>query len=310
MGNPEVVADSPEKFAKFSHFLVRQFSKITPITKDDVNLKGQTMIVTGANSGVGLEVCKHLLDLGLTRLIMACRNEARANAARTLLAANRGPNVQIDVWSLNLSSYNSIAQFADQCKTLDRLDSAILSAGVSNEILINTPDTGAEEMFQINYLSNTLLCILLLPIFQNFNQTSPPEAYGRLVVVSSDMAAWAQLPATKKGPLLPPFKQPLKFDRSTQYGISKLFGQVFVSELMRRVPSTADFVRLANPGLCRETGMAAESKTFSGRALFYTTRVLGRDPAVGAITLVSAAANTDWGSESQDKLVDCNKLAP
>ncbi|VUC25192.1 unnamed protein product [Clonostachys rosea] len=306
MENRNVSPDSPEQFAKFTHFLLRQFSNVRPLAKEDINLSGRTFIVTGANAGIGFEVSKQLLDLGLSKLIIACRNETKAVTAKTLLLATRGEDIEIETWSLDLLSYNSITAFADRCKTLDRLDAAILNAGVSNEVLVKTPDTGIEEMFQVNYISITLLCLLLLPVLQ---AKGSPENPGRLVMVTSDMAAWVKPPLNEEQPIMPQFKNPIKFDRPTQYSVSKLFGQLFISELARQVPSASAIIRIANPGLCRATGMAADSQTFSGHTLFYLTRMLGKDPSVGAISLISAAT-VDWGLEAHDKLIDCNKLAP
>lgn len=65
---------SPEKAASISQYLYRQLFVHTPsVSRQEVDLKGKTAIITGSNSGIGLECARQLLDLGLGKLILAVR---------------------------------------------------------------------------------------------------------------------------------------------------------------------------------------------------------------------------------------------
>jgi short chain dehydrogenase len=141
----------------------RQFF-IAPALPHDVNFTGKTAIVTGSNNGIGLECARQLLDLGLGKLIIAVRDESKGQAARTNLSSCRYlEDGAIEVWKLDMLSYDSITAFAERTKTLKRLDIVVLNAGIMKQIYELAPSTSHEETIQVNFLSTALLAILLLP---------------------------------------------------------------------------------------------------------------------------------------------------
>ena len=94
--------------------------RISP-TPDGTNLNGQTIIITGGNSGLGLEAARQFLTLGVFRLILACRSRARGDEAVATLRAD--PNVKkanskavIEVFELDLSDYQSGLRFTEKVK--------------------------------------------------------------------------------------------------------------------------------------------------------------------------------------------------
>ncbi|KAL7625719.1 hypothetical protein AAE478_004942 [Parahypoxylon ruwenzoriense] len=121
---------SPEKEASILNFFYRQLIR-TPAEVQGVSVEGKTFIVTGSNVGVGLECSRKLLDLGITRLILAVRNESKGQAAAGELSKGRDLRKDtIEVWLLDYSSYDSICSFVERVKSLKRLDIAILNAGI------------------------------------------------------------------------------------------------------------------------------------------------------------------------------------
>jgi NAD(P)-dependent dehydrogenase (short-subunit alcohol dehydrogenase family) len=179
---------SAEKEASISQYLYRQlFVKPPAVSRRDVDLSGKTAIVTGSNIGLGLECARQLLDLGLSKLILAVRDDAKGEAARTNLSAGRSLEAgAIEVWKLDLSAYDSITKFAERASSLERLDIAVLSAGVYKVNMTFNAATGYEEDVQVNYLSTALLTILLLPVLKAKKSGTAP---GRLTIISSDTAA-------------------------------------------------------------------------------------------------------------------------
>ena len=152
-----------------------------PNKQFEVSMVGETVMITGANSGIGL-ACAHVLaKLRPTRIIFACRSIKKGEDAATPIR-EAYPSVMIEVWELDMLSYPSIRAFAQRCATLDRLDRAILNAGVSPGFVSKQSETGHEETIQVNYLSTALLSILLLPILQAKREKSRP---GRLTIVGS-----------------------------------------------------------------------------------------------------------------------------
>lgn len=123
---------------------------------------GGTYIVTGANTGLGLEAAKHLVALDSARVIMAVRNLDAGEKAKTDIEAATGKTGIAEVWALDLASYDSVKAFAKRADTeLDRIDALIENAAValSQRILAE----GHSMSVTVNVLSTFLLAILLLP---------------------------------------------------------------------------------------------------------------------------------------------------
>ncbi|KAK7756578.1 hypothetical protein SLS62_001415 [Diatrype stigma] len=299
---------SPDKEASFSSFYYRQFF-VTPsaLSPDDVDLRGRTAIVTGSNSGLGLECSRQLLDLGLSKLIITVRNEAKGDTAKADLS--RGRNLAagtIQVWKLDLNSYESITAFVERAKrSLEHLDIVVLNAGISSERFTLNPDTGHEEILQVNYLSNALLAILLLPVLKSRRSTPSP---GHLVLVSSDTACWANFENERNAR---PFLSALdnrKFDRGNQYYTAKLLGQLFVAELARHVSANVAIVTAATPGLCYGTELTRGGPAVIAPIYRLFVRIVGRPAAVGARVITYAAVKP--GQEGHGHYIGDNRLKP
>ncbi|XP_071372859.1 3-keto-steroid reductase/17-beta-hydroxysteroid dehydrogenase 7-like [Centroberyx affinis] len=91
----------------------------------------KVVVVTGANSGIGLALCERLLgEDGLLRLCLACRNMQRAQAARSALLTSH-PNAQVDLLHLDVGSAQSVLAAAQVVKArYSRLDYLYLNAGI------------------------------------------------------------------------------------------------------------------------------------------------------------------------------------
>lgn len=94
------------------------------------SLNGQTVVLTGGNSGYGLATAKILPTLGVARLIIGVRSiESGELAVESIRKAH--PACKIEIWKLDMLSYESVQAFAQRCASIYRLDMAILNAGVT-----------------------------------------------------------------------------------------------------------------------------------------------------------------------------------
>jgi NAD(P)-dependent dehydrogenase (short-subunit alcohol dehydrogenase family) len=297
---------SPETRASMLHFLYRQiFVKPPPVSHQNIDLKERRAIVTGSNIGLGFETARQLLDLG-AKVILAVRDESKGWEACQRLSEGRSllPG-SIAVWKLDLSSYDSIIEFANRARNLESLDIAVLNAGLYN-VYESFSSTGYEEDIQINYLSNILLTILLLPIIK-IKSIGP--GLGRIVLVTSDTAAWAKFEERKLEPLLPAFQKPMtSWNMAERYGTSKLLGQLFLTELARHVSSAEVLVTCANPGFCRGSNLGRQTQGMLYFAYQIGTGLMGRTCSVGARTIVHAA--TVLGEEAHGQYVEDAKIQP
>lgn len=297
---------SPENRASTLHYYYRQlFVTPPPVTHRDADLDGKTVIITGANGGLGLETASQILDLG-GRVILAVRDEGKGEIVQQGLSKGRklAPG-SIQTWKLDLSSYDSIVAFAERAKGLEHLDIAILNAGVF-KVTESFSATGYEESVQINYLSNMLLTVLLLPIIKD---KKTGGGSGHICVVSSDTAAWAKFDERRSEPLLPAFKQKAThWDMGDRYGTSKLLGQLFLTELVKHVSPSVVTVDCANPGFCTGSGLARETSGIVRFVYRIQCALLARTCAVGARTLVHAV--TTLGDKAHGQYVEDGKIQP
>lgn len=142
----------------------------------------RTYIVTGANSGLGLEAARHLVNAGAKRVILAVRNPSAGYRAKDDIETSTGKNGVAEVWPLDLASYDSVKAFAQRATTeLDRIDAVIENAGVALSQRMEAE--GHAVPVTVNVLSTVLLAMLILPKLRDSAQR-----YGimpRLVFVTS-----------------------------------------------------------------------------------------------------------------------------
>ncbi|KAI1821195.1 NAD(P)-binding protein [Xylaria intraflava] len=299
---------NPEKRATRFAFLKRQLFVTPPaVTGVHERTEGKTAVVTGANSGLGFEVARQLLELRIGRLILAVRSETRGEIARKQLISNTSfdDRTIIEIWPLDLSNYDSVMYFANRTKSLDRLDIFVNNAALAKLDFEINSSSGHEEIIQVNYLSTVLLVILLLPVLKEKNTTEHP---GRIVLVSSDVASWAKFKEKDSLPLFSAMDDRTNFEIVERYSTSKLLGQLFLFELAKHIPPTVAIVNAPNPGLC-ETGLGREADgTFGGFVFDMIKKLIARPASIGARTIVDAAIR--HGLETHGQYLEDGKIQP
>lgn len=152
--------------ASLIYNLVRNRKLVVPLAnlRPEI-ISNKTVLVTGANTGLGLEAARHYAHFGAARLILAVRSESKGQEAKKNIEASLAPHskVQIDVWILDLASFESVKRFGARIhEELDSLDIAVLNAAISKSQYSATDD-GWDESLQVNHLSTILLGLLILP---------------------------------------------------------------------------------------------------------------------------------------------------
>lgn len=118
--------------------------------------------MTGANSGLGLEASRHFVRLGAAKVILACRSEDKGEAARKDIERSTGRHGAVEVWPLDLTSFNSVKGFCRRAQGLERLDVLILNAGVAVPEFA-AADGGYETQIAVNVISTFLMALMVLP---------------------------------------------------------------------------------------------------------------------------------------------------
>lgn len=175
----------------FAAFLYSQFFVKLPYPKK--SLSGQTIIVTGSNTGLGLEAARHFTRLGAAKVILAVRSLSKGEAAKESIEASTDRKGVVEVWSLDLGSYESVKEFAKKAEGLDRLDALVENAGVAKTAWSVQEDN--EATITTNVVSTFLLGLLLLPKLRETGQKYNITPH--LTVTCSEVHAWSPMEERK-----------------------------------------------------------------------------------------------------------------
>lgn len=295
-----------------TQFLRGQLS--TP-PQPDVDFSGRTVIVTGANSGLGLDAAKLLSSLNCSTIVLACRNLSKAQQAKEEVikssSAEKKASSHIIIMELDLESFASVVAFAERCKDLPRIDGIIMNAGVAmTEFQVAE---GYEKTITVNVISTFLLATLLVPVLRasatKFSIT--PD----IAVVGSAVHFWANSKAlTKpaKGQILHALSDSKQADMSSRYFLSKLPVMLVVQHLAQilaksaeKDPASKPMVVLNNvaPGYCKTNLLRHDDSM--GKAISMV--LIGRSSEHGARTLVHGVSA---GKETNGQYLSECKILP
>lgn len=221
-------------------------------------------LVTGATSGLGLELVRLLLAEPATRVVAGARRPAQAQALRNVAGEDR-----LRILPLDLSSLASTVAFADAVTTHlsgGRLASIAANAGGQNVRTRHMTDDGYEETLQANWLAHALLVERLSPCLE---LRAP-------VVFTASGTHDPDDPGARRfgfrGGLYPGIKRvacgdldasvPAKQQGMDRYATSKLVAILHVYALARRTPADGPRWFAYDPGLMPGTGLARTRSAF------------------------------------------------
>lgn len=241
-------------------------------TNDIPDQTGKTIIVTGANSGLGEMTARALAEHG-AHVTLACRNIEKGEAAAGRMAG------QVTVRQLDVADLASIRRFAAETEKVDVL---INNAGVMATPELRTAD-GFELQIGTNFLGTYALTGLLLPKITERVVTVSSLAHRMGRIVLNDLN-W----------------QNHDYKRWPAYGQSKLADLIFAFELQRRLAATGSPVQsfAAHPGFSStELGthmqLHGDGNPVLGEIIAASTRLFGQSAAMGALPTLYAATAVD-----------------
>lgn len=261
---------------------------------------GKTVIVTGSNVGLGKEAARHFVRLGASTVILAVRSIEKGEAAMRDIESSTRKQGVVQVWQLDMSSYQSVLDFsAKASKELNRIDVALLNAGVARSQWELAE--GEESTITVNVNSTFLLALSLLP--QLKETASKFNTRPNLTITASEVHAWAKFEERKapEGKIFETLSSNEKTGAiADRYMTSKLLEVLAIRAMAEQKTATQIPVTIncVNPGLCHsELGREA------GWGLWLMKVVLARSTELGSRNLVHAAS---LGPESHGQYVsDC-----
>lgn len=251
------------------------------LTVEPVDLTGRNVIVTGANSGIGLEVARKMATFG-ANVTLACRNAAKGEEAKKELVASTG-NANIDVRVLDVSSFASIKAFAESWGSKP-IDILINNAG-QPPAFFNITDDGLESSYVANFLSQVLLTELLLTAFaQNarvIQMSSITNYLGTIDPADLDRSNYIRTKLKlQPGDAMPPTAL------VSLYADAKLCQLVYTRELQKRLDESEQYsgrkivVHATHPGLVN-TALWGKSSGAADKYEGTVTRVVASINLIG-----------------------------
>ena len=223
-------------------FIYRQFIYEPPVPT--ASFKGQTVIVTGSNVGLGLEACRWIVQLGAVKVILACRNVEKGKvAAQDIQSTTSCASDTLQVWELDMNSYASVQAFGEKVKAeLPRLDAVIANAGLHKRYFGLTEDN--EETITVNVVSLALLAFLLHP--QLHETAVKHDTQTHFTVTASELYEVAKFKERNvpDGQIFATLNDENKATMMDRYNVSKLLEIFLIKQMAALYPSDSSKVIL------------------------------------------------------------------
>ena len=264
---------------------------------------GKTVLITGANVGLGFESAVKFAALGASSLIFGVRSLQRGEEAKKLICQRTGYlSSNIKLFQLDMSTFASVKKFADAVtKNVPRIDIAILNAGVAVPSYSVSPE-GYEITLQVNVLSTALLAILLLPKLRQTAKAGTPAHLEFVGSAGQDQVTSDWLKLGPEDNVIQKLSSENFFNFKTQYQVSKLLLQYAVDNIAPKTLNSSGrpdvIIITVCPGLCR-TNLGRE---FGGMVKLVNgvfQQVFARTCEEGSRTLVSG---TTLGPETHGEM--------
>lgn len=251
------------------------------------DLSGRTIVVTGANTGIGEWTARALAGAG-ARVIFACRQQATGEAAVARTRAAH-PGCKAEFAELDLASFASISRFADALDA-DRIDALVCNAGLIQTKWAETEE-GFERTVGVCHIGHFLLGRLLMP---RMLKCATP----RVVMVSS---LSHRSPPKLDFDRLPMARE--NFRGMTAYGQAKLCNVLMANALQSRYGDRGLVACSLHPGTLITTDIGRGSILFG--AIMKLVSPFTKSPVQGAATSVYATVHEPASDLAGQYLQDC-----
>lgn len=193
----------------------------------------KTIIITGANTGIGLATATEFIKDG-HHVIIACRNIQKAQQAKQQLESfGTG---KVDIIQLDLNSLEQVNQTANHIiENYEKVDVLVNNAGMMTPTLEATEE-GYEKQFGVNYLAHFLWTMKLLPLVQKAER-------GRVIHLASMMHLLGSIK-----PEIFKADQVKQYNGVRSYGNSKLANLLFSNALAEKLQDTHVTSNALHPG--------------------------------------------------------------
>lgn len=267
----------------------------------------KTVIVTGSNTGLGLEVARHT-RLNAAKVILAVRDQAKGEIAKADIEASTQRTGVLEIWELDQAHYASAQAFAERVsRELLRLDVVVLNAGMLAPPTLRLSEEGDEVTLTVNVLSTFLLWLLLLPKLKQTAEVHHVRPHMSILV--SEMhhfAAFAEQYTAADQSIIAALNAPKQYKSLDRYSTTKAIQILLfrhLCDVIRQAEPDAEekypvVLNILNPGLCHSS-FFRDNESFGISLMNWT---MARSTEKGARTIVHAASagSETWGEYLSD----------
>ena len=266
---------------------------------EGLDLRGKSALVTGANTGLGLETTRVLALRGAS-VTMACRNQDKAEQARQSIVTSSGGKIskdQLDLLELDLNSLAKTRAAAQAFNSWNRpLHLLVNNAGIMIPMERRTEDD-FEAHLGINHLAHFLFTNLIIDSLREVDRA-------RVVVLSSAAMGMATLTPELKDINW----EQRKFSGFRSYGDSKLMNLMFARELHRRYADDGIVANALHPGVIATELGRDQSLPFMLLGMFAIPFM--KSVPQGAATSVYVATSTSYEERGGLYFSNCQEKRP
>jgi len=276
-------------------FLLRKWMQGPKITST-AKLDGKTVVITGANTGIGKTTALDMAKRG-AKVVILCRDTEKAEtAAEEIRTATKS---EVIVHKLDLADLASVRECAEQLgNSLEKIDILINNAGIMACPKMKTKD-GFEMQFGTNHVGHFLLTNLLMPLLKK-------AAPGARIVNVSSMAHmrgrmnWDDI-NYDNGP----------YDRFTAYAQSKLANILFTKELARKGEGSGVNAYVLHPGVIHtDLGRHLQDMGSVMKVVWSCFTPFIKTPESGANTTIFCAVDESVADHNGRYYSDCKEARP
>ncbi|THV54125.1 hypothetical protein BGAL_0034g00460 [Botrytis galanthina] len=275
----------------FTSFLYSQLFVTLPIPTRDFT--DETIIITGSNTGLGLEAARHISRLNAHLLILAPS------------PAVQNPESSIEVWSLDMQSPSSIQAFCAKVNQLSRVDAVLANAGIMTKYFKLVE--GYESTVMTNVIGTFQLVLGILPKLKE--SAKEFNIQPRISIVASDLHCIAKFKERKEKDIFKALNNEktseLDLERYSTTKLLQVFGVRELAQKLTRDPESVSpsvIVNCLTPGACK-SDFFRENKGFDRFKSWLLSTLLARSTEVGSRALVAGIAA---GEESHGEyMADC-----
>lgn len=266
-------------------------------------IEGKTILITGANSGLGREAARHAARLCAGTIIMGVRSLAKGEEAKSDIESSTGccGTTKLLVWPIDLESFASVRAFAARARKHvveqgGRLDMAIMNAGIASMQFALSED-GWEKGLQVNVLSTAMLSLHLLPLLLRTRECDPSSLRPHLAFVTSESHMTIKFPERHGDRIIHVMNDEGQWEKSQaaggateRYGVTKLIDLFLAQEMARLAPRDARgeplvVVNAVAPGFCKSDLLTREKAPWILKVI---QALVARSVGEGSKTLLHA----------------------